>query len=84
MPETTPMPMCPIAETCKGMMEKRGSILWMMIPGVVFIALGFAIIIFPQILVWLVAVALIVMGLAMLVMINFMRSFGKRAQFGGR
>ena len=80
MVETTPMPMCPMAETCKGMMEKPGSGLRMMIPGVLFIALGVCIILYPQILAWLIAIALIVMGIAMLMMINFMRGIGKRFQ----
>jgi hypothetical protein len=38
MVETTPMSMCPMAETCKGMMEKPGSGWWMMTPGILFIA----------------------------------------------
>jgi Flp pilus assembly protein TadB len=69
-----------MAETCKGMMAKPGSGFWMILPGVVFIALGVAIIVFPQILVWLVAFALIGMGLGMLIMMNFMRNVGKRLQ----
>ena len=80
MVETTPMPMCPMAETCKGMMKKPGSRLWMMIPGILFIALGVFIILYPQILAWLIAIALIIMGIAMLMMINFMRGIGKRFQ----
>ena len=72
MVETTPMPMCPMAETCKGMMEKPGSGSWMMIPGVLFIALGVFIILYPQVLAWLIAIALIIMGIAMLMMIKFM------------
>ena len=78
MTETTPMPMCPMAETCKGMMEKPSSSFWMVIPGIVFIALGVLIILYPQILAWLVAIAMIVMGLAMLMMMNFLRGIGKR------
>lgn len=78
MTETTRMPMCPMAETCKGMMEKRSSGFWMIIPGIVFIAGGVLIILFPQILAWLVAIAMIVMGLGMLMMMNFMRGIGKR------
>jgi cytochrome c biogenesis protein CcdA len=50
----------------------------MMIPGILFIALGVFIILYPQILAWLIAIALIVMGIAMLMMINFMRGIGKR------
>jgi len=80
MVETTPMPMCPMAETCKGMMGKPGSGLWMLIPGILFIALGVFIILYPQILAWLIAIALIGIGIAMLMMINFMRGIGKRFQ----
>lgn len=78
MADTAPMPTCPMAETCKGMMEKPGSGFWMIIPGLVFIILGVSIILYPQILVWLVAIALVVIGVAMLVMVNFMRNIGKR------
>jgi uncharacterized membrane protein HdeD (DUF308 family) len=80
MADTAPMQMCPMAETCKGMMEKPSSGFWMIIPGFVFIVLGVAIILYPQILVWLVAIALIAMGIAMLMMVNFMRGIGKRFQ----
>lgn len=80
MIETKPMPMCPMAEACKGMMEKPGSGMWMMIPGVLFIALGVLIILYPQILAWFVAIALVVVGIAMLMMTKFMRGIGKRVQ----
>lgn len=80
MADVRPMQMCPMAETCKGMIEKPGSSYWMSVPGLVFIVLGVAIIAYPQILVWLVAVALIVLGLAMLMMVNFMRGVGKKFQ----
>lgn len=78
MDEKITMSTCPMAKACKGMMEKPRTSLWMIVPGLFFVALGIAIILYPQILVWLVAIALIVMGLAMLMMVNFMRSFGKR------
>jgi uncharacterized membrane protein HdeD (DUF308 family) len=80
MIETKPMPMCPMDEACKGMMEKPGSGMWMMIPGVLFIALGVLIILYPQILAWFVAIALVVVGIAMLKMTKFMRGIGKRVQ----
>jgi uncharacterized membrane protein HdeD (DUF308 family) len=72
--------MAPMAEACKGMMEKPGSGMWMMIPGVLFIALGVLIILYPQILAWFVAIALVVVGIAMLKMTKFMRGIGKRVQ----
>jgi uncharacterized membrane protein HdeD (DUF308 family) len=80
MTEKTPMSTCPMAETCKGMMEKPASSFWMIIPGLMFVVLGVIIILYPQILAWLVATALIVMGVAMLMMVNFMRRIGKRVQ----
>lgn len=75
-----PMPMCPMAETCKGMMEKPLSGFTMIVPGIVLILLGVAVIIEPRILVWLVAVAFIVMGLAMMMLARFMRRIGERFQ----
>ena len=45
-----------------------------------FIILGVLIILYPQILAWFVAIALIVMGVAMLMMVNFMRGIGRRVQ----
>lgn len=79
MEEKISMSTCPMAKACKGMTERPGTSLWMIVPGLIFVALGIAIILYPQILAWLVAIALIVMGLAMLMMVNFMRRFGKRA-----
>lgn len=78
MVETTPMSMCPMAETCKGMIDKPGSSLWMLVPAIIFIALGVLIFLYPQILAWLAAIAFIVIGIALLMMINFMRGIGKR------
>jgi uncharacterized membrane protein HdeD (DUF308 family) len=80
MVEVTPAPMCPMAEACKGMMEKPMSGLMLMLPGIVFIVLGVAVLIEPRILVWLVAIAFIVMGIAMLTISQFMRRTGKRFQ----
>jgi len=78
MTETPPMPICPMAELCRGMMEKPSSMAWMILPAVVLTGLGVAIIFFPQILAGLVALALIGMGLGLLVMMNFMRNVRKR------
>jgi len=69
-----------MAETCKGMMEKPGTGMMFVVPGIILIALGVAVIIEPRILVWLVAIALIVMGAAILMMAKFMRGIGKRVQ----
>jgi len=67
-----------MAETCKGMMERRRSGFLLMLPGVVLIILGLVIIMQPQILAWLIAAALIVIGIGMLMMANFMRKIGSR------
>jgi len=80
MAESVPMPMCPMAETCKGMMEKPFSGLALLIPGIVLIILGVSVLIEPRILLWLVAVALIVMGIAMMMLTRFMRKVGTRFQ----
>ena len=80
MAEPVPMPMCPMAETCKGMMEKPSSGLVLIIPGIVLIVLGVSVLVEPRILLWLVAIALIVMGVAMLMLSRFMRKIGRRFQ----
>jgi hypothetical protein len=72
------MPMCPMAETCRGMMEKPLSGLVIVIPGIAFVALGVLIIVWPPVLPWLVAAACILAGGAMLLMANFMRGVGAR------
>ena len=80
MTESVPMPMCPMAETCKGMMEKPFSGFAMIIPGIVLIILGVAVLIEPRILAWLVAIVFIVMGTAMLMVTRFMRRVAERFQ----
>jgi Flp pilus assembly protein TadB len=72
------MSMCPMAETCKGMMAKPHSRLALSLPGVVLIILGVLVIVEPRILVWLVAIALIVMGISMLMLSRFVRRVGQR------
>jgi hypothetical protein len=84
MAQTVPMPMCPMAETCKGMMERPVFGLVMVIPGVAFIALGVLIAIWPSVLPWLVATACILAGGAMLMMSIFMRRVGSRIRRAGR
>ena len=76
--EPGPMPMCPMAATCKGMAEKPFSGLLLIVPGLVFIAVGLLILIAPAILVWLVAATSMLVGLAMLLLAGFMRKAGAR------
>ena len=78
MAQAAPMPMCPMAETCRGMMERPLSGLIMLVPGITFIALGVLIIVWLSILPWLVAAACILAGGGMLLMANFMRGVGTR------
>lgn len=77
MQESAPIPMCPMAETCKGMMEKPRSLLALSLPGVIFIVLGIVVLIEPRILAWLVAAALIILGVSMLMLTRFVRRFGQ-------
>lgn len=78
MAHTGPMPMCPMAKTCRGMMEKPHFGLMMVLPGIAFIALGVAIAVWPSVLPWLVAAMCILAGSAILMMANFMRAVGAR------
>lgn len=73
-----PMAMCPMASMCKGMMDKPLSSFILIVPGLVLIILGVAVLIEPRVLVWLVAIALIVMGGAVLMLAKFMRKIGER------
>jgi len=74
MKESTQTPMCPMAEKCKGMMEKPLSGFKIAVPGIFLIVLGIVVVIEPRILVWLVAAILVVMGVATLMLARFMRS----------
>lgn len=80
MAQATPMPMCPMAETCKGMMEKPFSGVTLIIPGLVFIALGVLILFEPRILVWIIALAFVLLGIIMLIMASFIRKVGTKSQ----
>ena len=82
MNTSSPMATCPMAGMCKAMMDRRGSGLMFLVPGVVLIVLGVVVLVEPRILLWLVALALIVMGVAMLMAAQFMRRFGARSMLG--
>jgi uncharacterized membrane protein HdeD (DUF308 family) len=69
-----------MAETCKGMMEKPLPGFVLIVPGILLIILGVAVLIEPRVLIWLVAAALIVMGIAMLMLTMFVRKVGRRFQ----
>ena len=76
----TPMPMCPMAETCKGMMSRPFSGFALAVPGVIFILLGILIVFEPRIVAWVIAVAFVLMGVMMLMMRSFIRRIGRRFQ----
>jgi hypothetical protein len=76
---TTAMPMCPLAETCRGIMEKPTSGIALVILGAVFVALGIAIVFEPRIAAWLIAIALILLGAMLLFVSSVVRKAG--AQF---
>ena len=83
MTETPPMAMCPMAKTCTGMMEKTSFGAFLMVPGLLFIALGVLIIFVPQALFWLKAAASILMGMALLLLANLMRGARARRRRAG-
>jgi hypothetical protein len=80
MIEATPLPTCPMAETCKGMMAKPFSRVMLFIPGLLLVALGILIVIEPRILVWIVAVVFVLLGGMMIMMAKLIR--GISANFG--
>ena len=73
-----PSPACPMAETCKGIIEKPSSGFALIIPGIVFVTLGVLIIVEPLILTWVMAIAFIFLGVMLFLMSVFMRKMGKR------
>jgi len=83
MAEPTSMSMCPMAKMCKGMMDKPRPGFVMVVPGLVLIILGVAVIFEPRILVWLIAIALIVMGIGMLFFGSFIRRHRGGSPVGG-
>ncbi len=82
MTEATSNPTCPMSAMCRGMASKSISGMVSMIPGLVLIGFGVLVLFQPQILAWLIAIFLIVMGIGVLFMANVMRKFGARAVGG--
>lgn len=72
------MQMCPMASVCKGMANKPGSGLFLMMPGLVLVLAGVLILIEPRALVWLLASASMLIGLVMLFFAMFMRKMVAR------
>jgi hypothetical protein len=72
-----------MASMCGGIFEKGTSRLLLMLPGVVLILLGVAVLIQPQVLVWLVASTAVLLGVAMLLMAHFMYRLGAKLRGAG-
>jgi hypothetical protein len=75
-PRASPMAMCPMAKTCKGMINKPPSGLLAMLAGAVLIAVGMLIIVEPRMLVWIVGAAFVLFGIMLLIMATFIRRLG--------
>jgi len=79
MSEITSKHRCPMSAMCKGMAGKPFSGMGMMIPGLVLIGGGVLVLFQPQILAWLIAILMIMMGVGLLFMASMMRKPGTQA-----
>lgn len=79
----TPLTMCPMAAMCDGMTRAPASRILLALPGALLILVGTAILLEPQVLVWLVAAVTILMGGAALMMAYFISRVGARSGAGG-
>ena len=77
---TVPMPMCPMATTCRGMSETPMLKSLLPLPGLLMIAVGVLILLVPALLVWFIALASIVMGILLLIFAIFMIKMGDAFQ----
>jgi hypothetical protein len=73
--QPSPMPMCPMAATCRGMMQKPFSDIGLIIAGIVLVMLEVLVVIESRILTWVMAVAFVLLGGMVLVMAGVMRRF---------
>ena len=82
MSETThtPLPTCPMRDACQGMMKKPPSGFALMLPGLLFIVLGVLIVVEPRVLIWVMAIAFVLLGVMMLLMASFIRKIGRSFQ----
>jgi len=75
-----PMESCPMSAMFKKASGRRGFGLLAMIPGLLFVLGGLAIILQPQILVWLIAAASILVGIGLLAAASFLRKLAAGLQ----
>ena len=80
MVEHAPMPVCPMAGACQRITSKPASRILFLVPGIVLILFGVAVLIEPRILAWLVGLLFIAMGCIVLMFSRFMRGFNERMQ----
>ena len=78
MAETTSRYSCPMSDMCKGMGGQPGSGMVVILPGFVLIGVGLLVLFQPQILAWLIAILMIMMGVGLLFMASMLRKFGTR------
>ncbi len=76
MTETTSRYSCPMSDMCERMGGKPGSGTAMILPGLVLICVGLLVLFQPQILAWLIAFLMIMMGVGLLFMANMLHKHG--------
>ncbi len=69
---------CPMASVMKDAGEKPTTGFLIMLPGLLFVALGVLILIQPKVLVWMMAGTSIIIGIVLIMLGNFVRSIGAR------
>ena len=72
-------PSCPMASMCQGMRGKP-PITLLLLPGIVLVLAGVVILLEPRVLAWLVAVASIAMGLAVMFLASQIRRWAGRSR----
>jgi UPF0716 family protein affecting phage T7 exclusion len=76
MTEATSKYLCPMSGMCKGMGGQPGSGMVVILPGFVLIGVGLLVLFQPQILAWLIAFLMIMMGVGLLFMAKMFHKRG--------
>ena len=74
---------CPMSAMCKGMAGKSKFGVFTLIPGIMLIGIGVLVLFQPQILAWLIAILMIILGIGAIFMASAMRRIGARMGSGG-
>ena len=72
------MGMCPMAAMCKGMSDTSAPGFLMMIPGLLLVLGGVLVLLEPAVLVWLMGGTSILIGVVLLAMAVFVRTWARR------